>query len=67
MWENVKEWTSTLPSELPLWELESRWTPKFLESDCKGQNLLDWGIPYIIENLLGRKCLKCVCMTHLGT
>ncbi len=37
---NVKECENedTLPSELPFWELESRWTPKLLESDCKGQN-----------------------------
>jgi hypothetical protein len=28
VWENVKEWTPTLPSELPLWELESKWTSK---------------------------------------
>jgi hypothetical protein len=26
-----------LPRVLPLWELESWWTPKFLESDCRGQ------------------------------
>jgi len=26
--ESVREWTFTLPSELPLWELESQWTPK---------------------------------------
>jgi len=24
--ESVKEWTSTLPSEFPFWELESQWT-----------------------------------------
>jgi hypothetical protein len=28
VWESVREWTSTLPSELPLWELEFRWNPK---------------------------------------
>jgi hypothetical protein len=38
--ESVREWTLTLPSELPLWELESQWTPKFSESDCRGQNSL---------------------------
>jgi hypothetical protein len=27
----VWEWTLTLPSELPFWELESRWTPKFFK------------------------------------
>ncbi len=26
----------TLPSELPLGELESQWTPKSLENDCRG-------------------------------
>jgi len=36
--ESVREWNSTLPNELPLWELESQWTPQFLEGDCKGQN-----------------------------
>ncbi len=37
MQKSVREWTLTLPSELPLWELESRWTPKFLGSDYRGQ------------------------------
>jgi hypothetical protein len=36
-----------------------------LESNCKGQNSLDWNVPYIIEKLLGRRCLKWVHMTHL--
>jgi hypothetical protein len=61
MWE----WTFTLPSELPFWELESRWTQKFLESDCRGHNPLDWGVPYIIGNILERRCLKWARMTHL--
>jgi hypothetical protein len=26
--KSVKEWTFTLPNELPFWELESRWTPE---------------------------------------
>jgi hypothetical protein len=67
--ESMREcenWTSTLPSELPLWELDSRWTPEFSKNDCKGQNPLDWGFPYIIGNLLERKCLKWAHMTHLG-
>jgi hypothetical protein len=34
------EGTSTLPSELPLWELESQWTPEFLKNNCRGQNSL---------------------------
>jgi len=29
VWESVREWTLTLPSELPFWELESRWTLEF--------------------------------------
>jgi hypothetical protein len=29
VWENVQEWTSTLPEEFPLWELESQWTFEF--------------------------------------
>jgi hypothetical protein len=31
----------------------------------KGQNPLDWGVPYIIENLLERRYLKWARMTHL--
>ncbi len=27
-WEGVREQTLTLPSELPFWELDSRWTFK---------------------------------------
>jgi hypothetical protein len=36
VWENVKEWASTLPSELPLWELESQWTFESSKNDYKG-------------------------------
>jgi hypothetical protein len=57
----------TLPSEFPLWELESQWTLKFSKGDCKGQNSLDLGVFYIIEKLLEFRCLKWACMTHLGT
>jgi hypothetical protein len=67
VWENVREWTSTLPSELPLWELESWWILESLENDYRGQNPLDWKIHYIIGKLLEFICLKWVCMTHLGT
>jgi hypothetical protein len=56
--ESVKEWTLTLPSELPLWKLKSRWTLEFLESDYRGQNPLNWGVPYIIGKLLEHRCLK---------
>jgi hypothetical protein len=67
VWENVKEWTSTLPSELPLWELESQWTPEFSERNYKGQNPLDWIVTYIIGKLLERRCLKWACMTQVGS
>jgi hypothetical protein len=64
--ENVREWTFTLPSEFPLWELESRWSFKFSKSDCKGQNPLDQRVFYIIEKLLELRCLKWVRMIHLN-
>jgi len=63
--KNVKEWTLTLPSELPFWKLESQWTPESSEGDCKGQNPLDWKFLYIIGKILKCKCLKWARMTHL--
>ncbi len=63
----MRERTLTPPSELPFWELESQWTPEFLESYCRGQNPLDWRVPYIIGKILKLKCLKWACMTHLDT
>jgi hypothetical protein len=54
--KNVKEWAFTLPSELPFWELKS----KFLESDCKGQNLMDRNVQYIIGKLLELKMSEMV-------
>jgi hypothetical protein len=65
--KSIKEWTSTLPSELPLWELESQWILEFSKGDYRGQKSLDWKVSYIIEKLLELRCLKWVCMTHLGT
>jgi hypothetical protein len=61
----MREWTLTLPRQLPVGELKSQWTPKFLESNCRGQNPLDWGVIYIIRKLLKHRYLKCVRMTHL--
>jgi hypothetical protein len=60
-----KRWTLTLPSELPFWELESQWTPKFSEGECRGHNPLNWNVFYIIGKLLKRRYLKWACMTHL--
>ncbi len=44
VWESVRKWTFTLPSEFPLWELESLWTPESLGNNCRGQNPLDWKV-----------------------
>jgi len=63
--ENVREWTLTLPRQLPLGELESRRIPEFLGSDCSSWNPLVWKILYIIKNLLKRRCLKWARITHL--
>ncbi len=61
--KSVREWTFTLPSELPLWELESQMDSRIFRAQCKGQNPLGQKVIYIIEKLC--KCLKWVCMTHL--
>jgi hypothetical protein len=63
--KNVKEWTLTLPSEFPFWELESQWTSKPSEGDRRGQNPLFWTFIYIIGKLLKRRCWKWAYMTHL--
>jgi hypothetical protein len=46
-------------------KLDSQWTFKFLESDCKGQNPMDWVVLYTIEMVLELRCLKWAWMTHL--
>jgi len=63
--ESVKEWTLTLPRQLPLGELESRRTLESLGSDCKGQNPSVWRVLYIIGKLLKHRCLKWARITHL--
>ncbi len=63
--ESMREWTLRLPRELPPWELESWWTPECLESNCRGQNPMDWGVFYTIGKLLKLRCLKWARMTHL--
>ncbi len=62
MWRNEP---SHIQRELPLWELEFRWTPKSSKSDYRGQNSMDWKVPYIIGKLLKLRCLKWARMTHL--
>jgi hypothetical protein len=44
--------------------MESQWTPKTSESDCRGQNSMAYGVLYIIRKLLKLKCLKWVRITH---
>jgi len=63
--KSVREKTLTLPSELPCWELESRWTFECSKSDCKGQNPMIQRIIHIIGNVLKRRCLKWARMSHL--
>jgi len=65
VWRSMREWTLTLPRQLPLWEMESQWTPKTLESDFRGQNSMACGVFYIIEKLLEHKCLKWAHIAHL--
>jgi len=56
--KKVREWTLTLPRQLPLWEMDYRWSLETSESDFNSQNLMDCDIFYIIGKLLERKCLK---------
>jgi hypothetical protein len=62
--KSVREWTLTLPRQLPLEELESRRTPESSGSDRRGQNPSVWRVLYIIGKLLKHRCLKWVCITH---
>jgi hypothetical protein len=61
----MREWTLTLPRQLPLWEMESRWTPETSKSNCRGQNPMACGVLYIIGKLLERRCLKWARIAHL--
>jgi len=45
--------------------MESRWIPKTLEIDFRGQNSMACGVPYIIKNLFERRCLKWARIAHL--
>jgi hypothetical protein len=66
VYESVREWTFTLPRQLPLSEMESQRILESLEGDFKGQNSMAWKVPYIIKKLLERKCLKWARMTHFN-
>jgi hypothetical protein len=62
--ESVREWTFTLPRQLPLGELESWWTPEILENDYKGQNSFLERVLYIIGKVLKCRCPKWAHVTH---
>jgi hypothetical protein len=61
----MRECTLTLPRQLPLWEMESRWTPETSKSDSRGKTSIFCGVPYIIGKLLERRCLKWARIAHL--
>jgi hypothetical protein len=67
-WECRKVWRnepshSQSNSHFGRW---SQWTPKSSKGDCRGQNSMDWKVPYIIGKFLELRCLKWVRMTHLN-
>jgi hypothetical protein len=69
--EEVREWRKMWGNEpshsqesFHFGSLESRRTLESLGGDCRGQNLMDWGVIYIIEMILKRRCLKWALMTH---
>jgi hypothetical protein len=66
VWGSVTEWTLTLPRQLPLWEMESRWTLETSESDFRGQNSMACDVLYIIGKILELRCLKWARIPHLG-
>ncbi len=49
--------------EMGTWE--SFGTLKISEFDCRGQNILHWGVLYIIGKLSKCRCRKWACMSHL--
>jgi hypothetical protein len=61
----MREWTLTLPKQLPLWEMESRWSPKTSEIDLRGQISMACGALYINGKLLKLRCLKWARIAHL--
>ncbi len=64
VWESVREWTLTPPrgSTLGVGVPVDSW---IFWRRFRGQNSMVWSVPYIIGNLLERRCLKWACITHL--
>jgi hypothetical protein len=61
-----EEWTSTLPKWAPTLGVRIMMDSQIFRVWIQGQNSLNWSFPYIIENLLECRCLKCAHMTYLG-
>jgi hypothetical protein len=57
---HTSKWAPTLGVGVPM----DSW---FSKRNYRGQNPLYLGFPYIIKNILERRCLKWVHMTHLDT
>jgi len=53
------------PRQLPLWKMESQWTPKTSENNLRGKNSMSYNFLYIIGKLLESRCLKWARITHL--
>jgi hypothetical protein len=63
--KSVREWTLTLPSELPLWELESQMESQIFRVRLQGLKPSIGRVIYIIGKLMKHKCLKWAHITHL--
>jgi hypothetical protein len=60
---HTPKWAPTLGVRV---SMDSQRILESLESDCRGQNPLEWKVSYIIRKLLERKCLKWIHVTHFG-
>ncbi len=63
--KSVREWTLTLPSELPLWELESQMDSWIFRVRLQGPKPIGWKSSSYHWKLLKLRCLKWACITHL--
>ncbi len=64
--KSVREWTLTLPSELPCWELESQIDSRIFKAQLQGSKPIPSKNSYIIKKLLKFKCLKWARIAHLN-
>jgi hypothetical protein len=63
--KSVREWTLTLPNELPCWELESQMDFRIFRARLQGSNPSPRRIIYIIGKLLKLRFLKWTRIAHL--